>query len=613
MNAGKTPSPSLLEGLAALDGQEGVSILGGWQWNDSERKWVLHSRLTCDTPPDSCVAAVTDWFTLVDDAYPWGSLEFHPAKEGGLNLTFSHQYHNDLGPDDQPWRAGVPCLDPIGRILGRHGVTAPEDFGALERLPWRFKRMREWLRLAARGELTLPGEPFELPDFRTPNSASQCTFGFSEDEVSFALWQNERAAYGLAEFSHTRNEPHVYFVKRFLTTNEREIYRPSWGQLFDEADVTLRGAWLRLSRVPVLPSWQAPATWGELREVCQQQGLNLDTWLSHISRYLRDGQPHLLLIGFPIPQFESKPDCQIHWRALSIPALCTQAVNGFSTQEKGRLDRDRKQIFKTNSPLAWWNSQNWHRAQITTRGQLKADLASKSILLLGAGALGSAIGEMLIRAGVENLTVMDGDCFEIGNSVRHTLTMESVGGHKATELARRLNLISPHARVHAISTTFPPADEVHQVKIRECDIVLDCTSVDDILVHLEGFAWQDDKLFVSFSLGRHARRLFCFASQGRSFPPAAYRDALRPWIWHEMDEASGDPLPWAGIGCWHPVFPARSDDLWLMASVAVKQLEEWVSQSLSEAQFMVWEQTNKDGFAGVQRAEFLTPDETENG
>ncbi len=31
-----------------------------------------------------------------------------------------------------------------------------------------------------------------------------------------------------------------------------------------------------------------------------------------------------------------------------------------------------------------------------------------------------------------------------------------------------------------------------------------------------------------------------------------------------------------GIGCWHPVFPARADEVWLMASAAVGLLnDEW--------------------------------------
>ena len=50
----------------------------------------------------------------------------------------------------------------------------------------------------------------------------------------------------------------------------------------------------------------------------------------------------------------------------------------------------------------------------------------KRILLIGAGTLGASIGENLIRGGVYKLTIMDNDLYTIGNSARHTLTVNSL-------------------------------------------------------------------------------------------------------------------------------------------------------------------------------------------
>ncbi|MBL0240398.1 MAG: hypothetical protein IPQ00_07480 [Chloracidobacterium sp.] len=30
--------------------------------------------------------------------------------------------------------------------------------------------------------------------------------------------------------------------------------------------------------------------------------------------------------------------------------------------------------------------------------------------------------------------------------------------------------------------------------------------------------------------------------------------------------------PREGVGCWHPVFPARADDIWMWGSIAIKVL-----------------------------------------
>lgn len=36
-------------------------------------------------------------------------------------------------------------------------------------------------------------------------------------------------------------------------------------------------------------------------------------------------------------------------------------------------------------------------------------------------------------------------------------------------------------------------------------------------------------------------------------------------------------MPWEGIGCWHPVFPARADDIALNAALAVKFIESFLN------------------------------------
>jgi hypothetical protein len=58
------------------------------------------------------------------------------------------------------------------------------------------------------------------------------------------------------------------------------------------------------------------------------------------------------------------------------------------------------------------------------------------------------------------------------------------------------------------------------------------------------------------------------------------------------------------VGCWHPVFPARADDVWLFAAAAVKCLESAVLSPPSEPQLVVFEQqiTEKGEFIGIKRS-----------
>lgn len=61
-------------------------------------------------------------------------------------------------------------------------------------------------------------------------------------------------------------------------------------------------------------------------------------------------------------------------------------------------------------------------------------------------------------------------------------------------------------------------------------------------------------------------------------------------------------LPREGIGCWHPVFPARFDDITMMATHAVKCLEAGVATPQEQPTLTVFKQQYEDGIlVGVRR------------
>lgn len=115
------------------------------------------------------------------------------------------------------------------------------------------------------------------------------------------------------------------------------------------------------------------------------------------------------------------------------------------------------------------------------------------------------------------------------------------------------------------------------------------------------FGWSGRKCFASLSLGARAKRLFIFGVRSETFPTSDFRARVDPWLRREIDELEGGPdFPREGVGCWHPVFPARADDIWLLASVAVKALVPFLEQDIPEILFKVYEQV-EDGetFSGV--------------
>jgi len=234
-------------------------------------------------------------------------------------------------------------------------------------------------------------------------------------------------------------------------------------------------------------------------------------------------------------------------------------------------------------------SENWSSDQVSVRGRVSDLLASKKVLMIGVGAVGSVVAELLVRAGVRQMVLMDSDAIAAGNLVRHTLTLASIGQDKATATAAKLNLVSPHANVEAIAVSFPPTRGADISAMRECDVILDCTASDDVLPRLNAAGWDGPRHFFSLSTGFGAKRLFVFSAYGKEFPHEAFTDVLRPWLADERKEYEQADLPREGTGCWDPILPARIDDVWALSSLVVRCIEARIAQPGEASRLDVFE------------------------
>ncbi len=108
--------------------------------------------------------------------------------------------------------------------------------------------------------------------------------------------------------------------------------------------------------------------------------------------------------------------------------------------------------------------------EIGKEGQRK--LSEAYVTILGCGALGALAAELLVRAGVKNITLIDRDFVELSNLQRQSLyTERDVGSLKALVLAAHLKEINSLIKVKS----FPVDLDVENVMLVKADIVLDCT------------------------------------------------------------------------------------------------------------------------------------------
>jgi molybdopterin/thiamine biosynthesis adenylyltransferase len=116
-------------------------------------------------------------------------------------------------------------------------------------------------------------------------------------------------------------------------------------------------------------------------------------------------------------------------------------------------------------------SRNW--LYISPQDQKK--LSEIKVLICGSG-LGSFISEVLLRTGVQNLILADGDSVSLSNLNRQNYTTENLGKNKASELKKRLNLINPNANIQCIPR-FLTEEDLKQL-IPTVDVIINTIDFD---------------------------------------------------------------------------------------------------------------------------------------
>ena len=259
-----------------------------------------------------------------------------------------------------------------------------------------------------------------------------------------------------------------------------------------------------------------------------------------------------------------------------------------------------KRILTDDVEIEWLDSRCWDDSEVLSRGSLSSSARKMKFAIIGLGALGSCLVELLARMGVKDFLLIDGETLEIGNLTRHTLGLSSLGLSKSMEIAERLRTIEPSICVKALHKSIEMARLHDGALLEEADVFVDCTGDDAVLYNLAAMPFENTKRFISVSIGLGAEMLFVYGAKAASFPFNHFKDKVNPYIDQEKEKWKGVKLPRAGIGCWNPVFPARADDIWMMTSVAVKEIEEIVNdvwQGLRIFSLKKYEQS----FVGVEQ------------
>lgn len=114
------------------------------------------------------------------------------------------------------------------------------------------------------------------------------------------------------------------------------------------------------------------------------------------------------------------------------------------------------------------------RAELLFKSEGIEALKNANVLIVGLGGVGSFAAEFIARAGVGNMTIVDGDTVDVTNINRQLPALHStIGKSKAILMAERLMDINPELKLTTIEEFISP-ERAYEIVTKDFDYVLDC-------------------------------------------------------------------------------------------------------------------------------------------
>ena len=129
--------------------------------------------------------------------------------------------------------------------------------------------------------------------------------------------------------------------------------------------------------------------------------------------------------------------------------------------------------------------EDWlERSELLIGREQLEKLSKAHVLIVGLGGIGSFAAEFIVRAGVGEITLIDGDAFDLSNKNRQLTALDStINFNKAVVLAQRIRDINPKIKLNVIEEFVIPERVWQVLEDLKPNYVMDC--IDSISPKLE--------------------------------------------------------------------------------------------------------------------------------
>lgn len=147
--------------------------------------------------------------------------------------------------------------------------------------------------------------------------------------------------------------------------------------------------------------------------------------------------------------------------------------------------------------IPYWMS----RTQLMLGDEKLNRLMTKNVLVVGLGGVGGICAEMIARAGVGSMTIIDADTVDLSNTNRQIPALHSTAGKlKAAVLAERLKDINPDLKLTVLTEYIRDSRTVEILEAGHFDYAVDCIDTLSPKVHFIK-ACKERKIPIVSSLG----------------------------------------------------------------------------------------------------------------
>lgn len=502
----------------------------------------------------------------------------------GFNLEFliqvelNYPYKSSVGVDTLHFffssETGLPHQNDNNSICV-HTASSPD---LVEKLRLDIAGLKEWIE-----KYYIRREKDEHQDYvLVPYS----NYFFPPTTVYYTEISKEikKGEFGFLEYSliyHDKTFPKsgaTFCIRNFRVGGKQ--YDSTISSLYLKNGTANTGAWIFIGDEPTRVNRKVVANWNKLGIHLNPSQINfLANLTEKHKQHFKDKTEIFCMLGYYTS--DGKP----HWELIKIPVNKNPAPLKFTEAKfTGGLN---------NQEILWGRGVNISYDRFFGRGKLCDRITDSGVHIIGCGAIGSQLSEMMVRGGLKQIRLWDADLVEAENVCRSQYHFMQTVTYKTLALQQILFSVSPFIEIHPENKR--PQFEKYSVDtaqfqivkqdVEKSEIIFNCTADDEVTYLLDEMNLT--KPVYDISISNEAKGLVCVTGKNLFEKKV---QAFKEFEGYEKNL-------YQPVGCFSATFRASYNDINTLLSYAVKHINSRLEKGLEVDSFRLKVIENETGFS----------------